>query len=164
MNHEIFIHRQTTAQAVRFTTTELAKMERDMASAADRALALELEIFTRLQKSRCLAAASKLGGAARTLAEIDVAIASAQLAITNHQCRPQIRNEPVFKISKGRHPVIEQMLDSQTPFIANDYDLDNGCLWLLTGPNMAGKSTFLRQNAHIAIMAQAGFMCRQKAL
>ena len=104
-----------------------------------------------------LAAASQLGDSARALAEIDVATASAQLASSNHYCRPQIRNEPVFKITKGRHPVIEQMLDSQTPFIANDCDLDDGCLWLLTGPNMAGKSTFLRQNAHIAIMAQAGF-------
>jgi DNA mismatch repair protein MutS len=64
--------------------------------------------------------------------------------------------EPVFNIAKGRHPVIEPMLDSQTPFIANDCNLDDGRLWLLTGPNMAGKSTFLRQNAHIAIMALAG--------
>ena len=95
MDHEIFIHRQTTAQAVRFTTTELADMERDMASAADRALALELEIFT-LLRSAVLAVASKLGDSARVLAEIDVASASAKLASSNHYCRPQIRNEPVF--------------------------------------------------------------------
>ena len=156
MEQEIFIHRQTTAQAVRFTTTELADMERDMANAAERALALELEIFTRL-RGAVLAVAPQLGDSARALAEIDVAAASAQLASSNHYCRPQIRNEPIFKITKGRHPVIEPMLDSQAQFIANDCDLDDGCLWLLTGPNMAGKSTFLRQNAHIAIMAQAGF-------
>ena len=155
MNHETFIHRQTTAQAVRFTTTELAKMERDMFSAADRALALELEIFVRLRNA-VLAVASQLADSARALANIDVATASAQLATSNHFCRPQMRNEPVFKITKGRHPVIEPMLDSQTTFIANDCDLDDGYLWLLTGPNMAGKSTFLRQNAHISIMAQAG--------
>ncbi|MCH1377497.1 DNA mismatch repair protein MutS [Alphaproteobacteria bacterium] len=155
MDHEIFIHRQTTAQAVRFTTTELAQMERDMASAADRALALELEIFDRL-RSLVLQAAHDLGNAARALAEIDVATAAAQLATANHYCRPQLVAEPVLNITKGRHPVIEPMLDSQTPFIANDCNLDNGRLWLLTGPNMAGKSTFLRQNAHIAIMAQAG--------
>ena len=155
MNHEVFIHRQTTAQAVRFTTTELGEMERDMASSADRAVALELEIFFRL-RSMVLAMASQLSDSARAHAEIDVATASAQLAVSNHYCRPQMCNEPVFKIIKGRHPVIEPMLDSQTPFIANDCDLDNGCLWLLTGPNMAGKSTFLRQNAHITIMAQAG--------
>jgi len=155
MDHEIFIHRQTTAQAVRFTTTELAQMERDMASAADCALALELEIFDRL-RSLVLQVAHDLGNAARALAEIDVATAAAQLATANHYCRPQLVAEPVFNITKGRHPVIELMLDSQTPFIANDCNLDNGRLWLLTGPNMAGKSTFLRQNAHIAIMAQAG--------
>ncbi|MBL6595799.1 MAG: DNA mismatch repair protein MutS [Candidatus Puniceispirillum sp.] len=155
MDHETFIHRQTTAQAVRFTTTELAEMERDMASAADRALALELEIFDRL-RNEVLAVAVDLGDAARALAEIDVATASAQLAISQHYCRPKIVDEPLFDIVKGRHPVIEPMLDSQTPFIANDCNLDDGRLWLLTGPNMAGKSTFLRQNAHIAIMAQAG--------
>ncbi len=155
MDHEVFIHRQTTAQAVRFTTTELAKMERDMGSAADRALALEQEIFT-LLRGKVLAVALQLGDSARSLAEIDVATASAQLATSSHYCRPQMLNEPAFKIIKGRHPVVEPMLDSQTPFIANDCDLDDGCLWLLTGPNMAGKSTFLRQNAHISIMAQAG--------
>jgi len=155
MDHETFIHRQTTAQAVRFTTTELAQMERDMASAADRALALELDIFDRL-RSLVMQAAPDLGDAARALAEIDVATAAAQLATANHYCRPQMVAEPVFNITKGRHPVIEPMLDSQTPFIANDCNLDDGRLWLLTGPNMAGKSTFLRQNAHIAIMAQAG--------
>ena len=130
-------------------------MERDMASAADRALALELEIFDRL-RNEVLAVAVDLGDAARALAEIDVATASAQLAISQHYCRPKIVDEPLFDIVKGRHPVIELMLDSQTPFIANDCNLDDGRLWLLTGPNMAGKSTFLRQNAHIAIMAQAG--------
>ena len=155
MHLEIFIHRQTTAQAVRFTTTELAEMERDMFSAADRALALELEIFARL-RNEVLAMASQLGDSARALAKIDVASASALLATRNHYCRPKMRSEPVFEIINGRHPVIEQILDAQTPFIANDCDLNDGCLWLLTGPNMAGKSTFLRQNAHIAIMAQAG--------
>ena len=155
MDHETFIHRQTTAQAVRFTTTELAEMELDMASAADRALAFELEIFDRL-RDEVLAVAVDLGDAARALAEIDVATTSAQLAISQHYCRPKVVDEPLFDIVKGRHPVIELMLDSQTPFIANDCNLDDGRLWLLTGPNMAGKSTFLRQNAHIAIMAQAG--------
>ena len=131
MDHETFIHRQTTAQAVRFTTTELADLERNMASAADRALALELEIFD-LLRGAVLAVASQLGDSARALAEIDVATASAKLASSNHFCRPHIRNEPVFKITKGRHPVIEPMLDSQTPFIANDCDLDDfllGVVW-----------------------------------
>ena len=156
MEREEFIHRQTTAQAVRFTTMELAEMERNMASAADRALAQELEIFVKL-RAHVLAAVDNLAAAARALAEIDVATAAARLALSGNYCRPQITDETLFKITKGRHPVIEAMLDQQTPFIANDCDLDEGKLWLLTGPNMAGKSTFLRQNAHIAIMAQAGF-------
>ena len=155
MDRDNFIHRQTTAQAVRFTTTELAEMERDMASAADRALAMELEIFNRLCES-VTAAADRLGAAARALAEIDVATASARLAVSRHYCRPRLVEAPVFTITAGRHPVIETMLESDKPFIANDCDLEDGRLWLLTGPNMAGKSTFLRQNAHLAIMAQAG--------
>jgi DNA mismatch repair protein MutS len=92
-----------TAQAVRFTTTELAQMERDMASAADRALALELEIFDRL-RSLVLQAAHDLSNAARALAEIDVATAAVQIATANHYCRPQLVAEPVFDITKGRHP------------------------------------------------------------
>ena len=156
MERDSFIHRQTTAQTVRFTTTELAEMERDMASAADRALAHEIAIFDRL-RDEVIAAATYLSAAAQALAETDVATAAAWLASRRHYCRPQLFADPVFSVTKGRHPVIETMLDAQTPFIANDCDLDEGRLWLLTGPNMAGKSTFLRQNAHIAILAQAGF-------
>ena len=156
MQSEAFIHRQTTAQTVRFTTTELAEMERDMASASERALAKELEIFETL-RSTVLRQAAAIAKTAQALAVIDVACASAVLALATNQCRPEIRTTVDFQIEKGRHPVIESMLDGSTPFIPNDCDLgaDNN-LWLLTGPNMAGKSTFLRQNAHIAIMAQAG--------
>lgn len=156
MQEERFIHRQTTAQAVRFTTTELAEMERDMASASDRALAKELEIFEKL-RAHVLDQAVTISETAQALAQIDVATASAVLAATSNQCRPEIRSTTDFYIEKGRHPVIESMLDGGTPFMPNDCDLGAGNnLWLLTGPNMAGKSTFLRQNAHIAIMAQAG--------
>jgi DNA mismatch repair protein MutS len=156
MQAEEFIHRQTTAQTVRFTTTELADMERDMASASERALAKELEIFEQL-RSTVLQQAMAITKAAQALSVIDVAGASAVLAATTNQCRPDIRTTVDFYIEKGRHPVIESMLDVSTPFIPNDCDLgENNNLWLLTGPNMAGKSTFLRQNAHIAIMAQAG--------
>jgi DNA mismatch repair protein MutS len=156
MDREGFIHRQTTAQAVRFTTTELAELERDMATAADRALVQEMGIFERLRQA-VISVAAELSTAARALAEIDVATSVSQLATSRHYCRPQLTKEPIFKITRGRHPVVETMLESQTPFIANDCDLESGRLWLLTGPNMAGKSTFLRQNAHIAVMAQAGF-------
>ena len=156
MNSEQFIHRQTTAQTVRFTSIELGEMERDMAGAADRALAKELAIFERL-RDRVLAHAESISAAARALAELDVAASSAVLARASNYCRPDIRNSIDFVIEQGRHPVIETVLDSSVPFIANDCSLpDDSNLWLLTGPNMAGKSTFLRQNAHIAIMAQAG--------
>ncbi len=156
MQDEEFIHRQTTAQTVRFTTIELAEMERDIASASERALAKELEIFDRL-RSTVLQQAAAITKAAQALAVIDVACASAVLAATTNQCRPEINTTFDFHIEKGRHPVVESMLDGSTPFIPNDCDLGReNNLWLLTGPNMAGKSTFLRQNAHIAIMAQAG--------
>ena len=156
LNSEQFIHRQTTAQSVRFTTTELAEMERDMAGAADRALAKELEIFAVL-RGTILAKAEEISLAARALATLDVAMAAAHLAQAAQYCRPEIRDTTDFIVEKGRHPVIEKSLDSAASFIANDCVLTpDSNLWLLTGPNMAGKSTFLRQNAHIAIMAQAG--------
>ena len=156
MQDEQFIHRQTTAQTVRFTTTELAELERDLSTAADRALARELEIFETL-RLQALAEVDQLGAAARALAAIDVAMASAALAVKRDFCRPEIRDDLSFEIVRGRHPVIETMLTGGESFIPNDCGLgDAGEIWLVTGPNMAGKSTFLRQNAHIAIMAQAG--------
>ena len=160
MQSELFIHRQTTAQTVRFTTTELAEMERDMAAAAGKALAKEMEIFDILTEA-VAGCANEIGEAAIALAELDVAGGSAVLARDAQFVRPDMRDAPVFEIDKGRHPVIEMMLPAQTPFIPNDCQLgadgdDAAAIWLLTGPNMAGKSTFLRQNAHIIILAQAG--------
>ena len=151
-----FIHRQTTAQAVRFTTTELADMEKQMASASDRALAVELALFETLVK-QVLARSPALEQTAAALAALDVATASAQLASSRYFCRPVMTDDTRFTIIGGRHPVVECALADSILFIANDCRLEKGShLWLLTGPNMAGKSTFLRQNAHIAIMAQAG--------
>jgi DNA mismatch repair protein MutS len=156
MSDNQFIHRQTTAQAVRFTTTELADMEKQMASASDRALAIELALFETLV-NQVLARSLELEQTAKALAALDVATASAQLANSRYYCRPVITDDTRFTITAGRHPVVERALADNTPFIANDCKLEKGShLWLLTGPNMAGKSTFLRQNAHIAIMAQAG--------
>ena len=156
MSDNQFIHRQTTAQAVRFTTTELADMEKQMASASDRALAIELALFETLV-NQVLARSLELEKTAKALAALDVATASAQLANSRYYCRPIITDDTRFTITAGRHPVVERALADNTPFIANDCKLEKGShLWLLTGPNMAGKSTFLRQNAHIAIMAQAG--------
>lgn len=153
-----FIHRQTMAGTVRFTTPELAEMERDMASAVDKALAIELDIFNTLC-DEVANASEYIGIIARALAALDVAAALAQLAIDHDHTRPVISDDTTFDIRAGRHPVVEAALLSQggATFVPNDCDLSAGQnLWLLTGPNMAGKSTFLRQNAMIAIMAQMG--------
>jgi len=158
----IFIHRQTTAGQVRFTTTELGELEAKIATAAERALALELEIFERL--AMAVAAASvTIKDAANAIAALDVTCALASLAIERDYVRPAVDDSLAFAITGGRHPVVEQMLARDGgPFVANDCDLspppggETGRIWIVTGPNMAGKSTFLRQNALIAILAQIG--------
>ena len=158
-----FIHRQTMANAMRFTTTELAEMETKIANAADRALAIELSVFERLV-GEVVAASESLRGAAQALAVLDVSAALACLAESEDYCRPVVDGSLDFHIEGGRHPVVEQALRKQLgePFVANDCDLSPaegekaGAVWLLTGPNMGGKSTFLRQNALIAVLAQMG--------
>ena len=154
----LFIHRQTLAGAVRFTTTELGSLADSIARAADRALALELAVFEALS-AEVLAAASAIGRAAATLAAIDVAAGLAERAAEGGWTRPEIDDSLAFRVQGGRHPVVEEALARAGggAFVANDCDLsEEARLWLLTGPNMAGKSTFLRQNALIAILAQAG--------
>ena len=153
-----FIHRQTMKNAVRFTTVELGEMEGKMASAADKALALELELFDDLVQ-QVTRQADAIATAAAALAVIDVSAGLAQLAVDQRLCRPQVDGSTDFHITGGRHSVVEQALahDQANKFVANDCDLSGDSrLWLLTGPNMAGKSTFLRQNALIAILAQMG--------
>jgi DNA mismatch repair protein MutS len=157
-----FIHRQTLAGQVRFTTSELGEIEAKIANAGDRALGLELEIFDRLS-AMVADASDDLRSAAHAFAQLDVATALAKLAADETYTRPEVDSSLGFAIEGGRHPVVEQALkrDGQ-PFIANACDLSpgpnqsSGQIWLLTGPNMAGKSTFLRQNALIALMAQIG--------
>jgi DNA mismatch repair protein MutS len=158
----IFIHRQTLAGQVRFTTTELGALEAKIASAAERALGRELEILERLTAG-VIAQSDNIKDCAAALASLDVASALAQLATERSYARPHIDDSHAFVIDGGRHPVVEQALSRDgTPFIANDCDLsppqsaEAGRIWLITGPNMAGKSTFLRQNALIAILAQMG--------
>ncbi len=157
-----FIHRQTLAGQVRFTTTELGELEAKIANAADRALGIELATFERLS-TLVTTAAEPIKDAAVALAALDVAAALAQLAVAHDYVRPEVDNSLGFAIDGGRHPVVEQALATDGgPFVANDCDLSPppphkaGRIWLITGPNMAGKSTFLRQNALIAIMAQMG--------
>ena len=158
-----FIHRQTLANAMRFTTTELADLESRIANAADRALTIELEAFEEMSFA-VVSEAESIKAAALAIATVDVATALATLTEEQGYCRPIVDHSQMFSITAGRHPVVEQALrkQSQGPFVANNCDLSPGdgqkfgAIWLLTGPNMGGKSTFLRQNALIAIMAQMG--------
>jgi DNA mismatch repair protein MutS len=154
---EHFVQRQSMANATRYSTKELAELESRIASAAERALTLEVELFEALCRA-VLAEAEAIARTAQALARLDVAGGLAELAAELRYCRPEIDDSEAFVIQGGRHPVVEQALGREAqPFIANDADLCGGQrLWLLTGPNMAGKSTFLRQNALIAILAQAG--------
>ena len=155
---ERFIHRQTTANAVRFTTVELSELETRILNAAGRALAIEKRIFDSL-RATVMETAAALANVARALAEIDLCSALATLAVEEDWVRPTLDSSRAFEIKAGRHPVVEAALrGSSAPFIANNCDLsaDKKPIWLLTGPNMAGKSTFLRQNAIIAILAQMG--------
>ncbi|ADZ68494.1 DNA mismatch repair protein MutS [Polymorphum gilvum] len=158
-----FIHRQTMAGAMRFTTTALADLESKIASAGERALAIELEIFETLARA-VVEAGEAIKAAARGLAVLDVSAALARLAQDDGYTRPHVDDSRAFRIEAGRHPVVEQALRRAggESFVANDADLgpqggsDTGRIWLITGPNMAGKSTFLRQNALIAVLAQTG--------
>ena len=163
-----FIHRQTLANAMRFTTTELADLEARIASAGDRSIGLELEIFADLGQ-RVLDEGDRILAAADALAAIDVTAGLAELADAEGYTRPHVDQSLDFAIEGGRHPVVEQVLrrEGGEAFVANACDLGplpslsanakpDGRLIIVTGPNMGGKSTFLRQNALIAILAQAG--------
>ena len=157
-NASDFIHRQTLASATRFTTTELSELAQKISEASGKALALELELFAELVQE-VLSHGDLIAKTALALAGLDVATALAELAVTRNYTRPHVDNSLTFDIKGGRHPVVEVALKKQDniDFIANDCALsDNSRLWLLTGPNMAGKSTFLRQNAIITLMAQTG--------
>ncbi len=156
---ERFHHRQSTATALRFSTAELADLESRILSAGARALELEKQHFARL-RAATLDRAAPLSELARALAEIDLAAALAELAESRDWCAPTLDHSRAFAITQGRHPVVEAALQrAGQAFIANDCALsgdEDAAIWLLTGPNMAGKSTFLRQNALIAILAQMG--------
>lgn len=152
-----FIHRQTMSNAVRFTTPDLSQLERAISSAADQALAIELQYFDDLTQNAILLG-EEIHRVAQGLAKIDIATSVAEQSIEKNYTRPVVTTGSEFMIEGGRHPVVEDSLTRQNMvFAANACDLSpHQKLWLLTGPNMAGKSTFLRQNALIAIMAQAG--------
>ena len=154
---DTFKHRQTTANQLRFTTPELSEMETRILNAGGRAIEIEKRLYDSL-KTRILDNAAAITAVAEALAEIDLAAALADLAGGEGWCRPHVDDSRALEVEGGRHPVVEQALkQTGAPFVANDCTLGTDAdVWLLTGPNMAGKSTFLRQNALIALLAQAG--------
>ncbi|HTQ12564.1 MAG TPA: DNA mismatch repair protein MutS [Rhizomicrobium sp.] len=157
-NRQLFRHRQTIGSAVRFSTDELAGLANRIGQAADQALALECELFDAMTAT-VLEAGPHLSRIADALARIDVACALGELAVECRQVRPKVDASRAFEIARGRHPVVEAALAAAQAhrFVANDCDLSAAArIWLVTGPNMAGKSTFLRQNALIAVLAQMG--------
>jgi DNA mismatch repair protein MutS len=152
---EIFIHKQTLSNAVRYVTHELKSLEAEIINASDNAIKIELEIFDELTQlvEKDIEIYNNI---AASIAEIDVFTSFAVFASANHMTRPIIDDSSNFIITKGRHLVVEQYL-KQSSFTPNDCNLNQGeNIWLLTGPNMSGKSTFLRQNAIITICAQIG--------
>ena len=157
---ETFIHRQTTASTVRFTTSELADTESGILNASSESLAIEMGIFEKLRE-RITENAGEITAAAKSLARIDVAAALAEVAAESGWTRPTMEAGEAFDIRGGRHPVVERALrrESGGEFVANGCCLsgpDGASIKLLTGPNMSGKSTYLRQNALIVLLAQAG--------
>ena len=150
-----FFHRQTMAGAVRFSTADLADMERRVSESQGRALAMELELFAQLRQD-VIAHAVDIATMAAVVSSVDVASANAELASSEDYVRPALSDIPVLALKGARHPVVEAHV-GRSSFIANDCILaDKDRVWLLTGPNMAGKSTFLRQAAILVVMAQAG--------
>ena len=167
---EMFVHRQTLANVMRFSTLELGELEARITTAADRALALELDIFAKLTE-RVLAEQASLAAASAGLAELDHHAALAELAVEQSYVRPEVDESPSFAVVEGRHPMVEQTLarGDGASFVGNDCRLgsqgnDTGTrILVVTGPNMAGKSTFLRQNALIVVLAQLGSFVPAKA-
>lgn len=152
-----FVHRQTMNNAVRFTTPELSELERDITSAADKITALENSLYADLVL-KTVQQSQHISAMARSISLVDVYCSLAYLAQDANYTCPVIDDSKTFSIIEGRHPIVEKALrKNNEPFVSNDCSLNPGQrLWLLTGPNMAGKSTFLRQNALIAILAQIG--------
>jgi DNA mismatch repair protein MutS len=162
------VHRQTMANGHRFTCAALAGLDRRLAEAAEGAAARERRIVRHL-RDLVLAAAAGVADAAEALAELDVQAAAAELAAEGGPgawCRPEMTDRPDFAVTGGRHPVVAAALalGRGPAFVPNDCDLSPGRrVCLLTGPNMAGKSTFLRQNALMVVLAQAGMFVPAEA-
>jgi DNA mismatch repair protein MutS len=148
--------KQTTTNAERYVTPELKEYEEQVLTADERAKTLEYELFLQLREV-VQAATRRLQGTAAALAQIDVLASLAQLACQRNYCRPVVTDEPLLQIIDGRHPVLD-VIETQGTFVPNDARCggDDGLVILITGPNMAGKSTYIRQVALLTVMAQIG--------
>jgi len=166
LGNPTFIHRQSVLNATRFSTAELTELENKLRSATEKALALELSIYDDLVRS-VIIEADDISRSAAAVAELDIGAALADLALEYNYCRPKLDDSLCFEIEEGRHPMVEAALrpSNEDTFVGNNCSLnaENSRIWLITGPNMAGKSTFLRQNAIIVIMAQIGSYVPAKA-
>ncbi len=153
---ETYIRKQTLANCERYITQELKEMEHTILSAEDRLTALEFQLFTALREE-CSQYIAQVQQSAAAVASLDVLCAFATLASESHYCRPTVDDSEALSITDGRHPVVEKMLQ-ESLFVPNDthMDTDAHCATILTGPNMAGKSTYMRQVALIVLMAQIG--------
>ena len=163
---EEFIHRQTMKGNLRYSTVELADIAQKISESAGKIIALELSIFEELLAD-IIAYSDLIAKSAKAYSTLDALCSLATIAVENQYTRPKIDSSDKFNVISARHPVVENVMkkSSNAAFIGNDCDLsDTQKLWLITGPNMAGKSTFLRQNALIVILAQmGGFVPAQSA-
>ena len=150
------MRKQTTVNAERYISQELKELEHTILSAQDKVVALEYQLFVELREEVC-AHVAQIQAAAAAVAQVDVLTSFAVVAAANHYCMPLVDSSSVLSITEGRHPVVEKMLKNAV-FVPNDTHMDDGddlCA-IITGPNMAGKSTYMRQVALIVLMAQMG--------
>jgi len=153
---EDYIRKQTLANAERYTTPRLKELEDTILNAEDKLQTLEYDVFCRIRDTIAQELV-RIQNTAKAIAKLDVYASLSLVSERNHYVRPKLNEKGVIDIKDGRHPVVEQMITNDM-FIANDTFLDNGshCISVITGPNMAGKSTYMRQTALIVLMAQIG--------
>ena len=151
-----WVRKQTTVNAERYISQELKELEHTILSAQDKVVALEYQLFVELREEVC-AHVAQIQAAAAAVAQVDVLTSFAVVAAANQYCMPLVDSSSILSITEGRHPVVEKMLKNAV-FVPNDTHMDDGgdlCA-IITGPNMAGKSTYMRQVALIVLMAQMG--------
>ena len=153
---EDYVRKQTLVNAERYTTPRLKELEDTILNAEDKLNVLEYDMFCKIRDD-IAAQLERIQKTAKAVARLDVFSALSVVAEQNHYVRPELNDKGIIDIKEGRHPVVEKMIDHDM-FVSNDTFLDNAnhCIAVITGPNMAGKSTYMRQSALIVLMAQLG--------